>query len=224
MIEFEHLGKISFTEARARQEAVLKACLADELRGGVIFCEHPPTLTLGKRTKEEHLLQNISEFKKRGIEVLNVDRGGSVTFHGPGQLMIYPVLNIRHLGLKRFVRRGLEALAEYSSNFGVLAEADLEQAGVWIKESSGSRKKIASVGLRIVHAFSNHGFSLQLGGDLAVFQDIQACGCKLACMTSLEAESGQFINFEETAGFLEDLLLQAWSKPKAEQKRVINTS
>lgn len=180
---FEHAGLLPFSEGRALQQR-----LVDERRQGargdtILFCEHPATFSCGRRTSEhERALLPRTE----AIEIVDADRGGSITYHGPGQLVIYPVIDLRalHLGVRSFVERGLEAISVCLKSYDICAHHLLDPAGVWVK-NDGRQLKIASVGLRIDRGITQHGFSLNVNLDLAPFREFTPCSLSDVEMTSI---------------------------------------
>ena len=201
---FEHAGLLPFAEGRALQQR-----LVDERRHGtrgdtILFCEHPATFSCGRRTSEREraLLPRRAE-----IAIVDADRGGSITYHGPGQLVIYPVIDLRarHLGVRSFVERGLQVLSECLKSYTIDAYPLLDPAGVWVK-SDGRQLKIASVGLRIDRGITQHGFSLNVNLDLAPFREFTPCSLNDVEMTSIEtllADSSPTIS--EVTGTLQEL-------------------
>lgn len=169
----------------------LQQRIADEVRAGadpaLVLLEHPPTYTLGVRGKPEHLLLAEAAFAALGAEVHRTDRGGDVTFHGPGQIVAYPVLDIRAMGIGpvQYVR-SLEALViETLSRFGIVAASSPRNPGVWVGDA-----KIAAIGVRVGRGVTTHGFALNVNTDLSYFQHIIPCGLAGAGVTSMRALTG----------------------------------
>lgn len=195
-------GLLDFAQARSLQSEHRDAILRGESEGVVLLCEHPKTLSAGKRTKEDDLPADLKVWCENGAQFVRTDRGGSATLHLPGQLVLYPTFNLRHLGLgvKRFVSLGLEALTKCVQNLGVqAAAARLDPAGVWVED-----RKIASVGLRIERGVSMHGFSLNVACELDEFRSFSPCGIAACPVTSVVEEGG---------GPLDDLahhMTQSW--------------
>lgn len=175
MLQFTNLGTIEFLQARTIQEKAMWSRIRGECLDTIFFCEHPATLSLGKRTQLKDLEQEESFFLGKGYQVVRASRGGSVTYHGPGQLVIYPVISLRarRLGVKDFVVCFLQALSEVVSQAGIESEVSVAPVGLLTK---GTRQKLAACGLQIVHGVTNHGFSLNVSCDLDGFQGIVPCG------------------------------------------------
>ncbi|NPB03244.1 MAG: lipoyl(octanoyl) transferase LipB [Thermotogae bacterium] len=181
-MRIEWLGLVPYTEAWELQ----KKLHTEVLSGGperILLLEHPPVITLGKSAKEKNLLLSPERLKERGIELFRVDRGGDVTYHGPGQLVGYLILRVS--SAKRLVAYVEEIIKTSLLKVTPMKFSKGPHAGVWI----GS-KKIASVGLAIKKGVSMHGFALNLTVDLAPFSLINPCGLPSSVMTTLEIETG----------------------------------
>jgi lipoate-protein ligase B len=182
---FQDLGLIEYSEALQRQKDAVHAVI----EGGaqtVFFCEHPTVLTLGRLGTEKNILVSCETLENTGVKVLRIDRGGEVTLHTPGQLVIYPVLNLNHFGrdLKSYLL-GLEQVAiDLLRDFGIVANGISGQRGVWV-----GTKKIASIGIGVRKWVSYHGMALNINTDLRHFKMIRPCGLDVE-MTSLEELTG----------------------------------
>lgn len=198
-----YLGRISFLEGRRIQEDLVQKRLAEQIPDTILFCEHPPTLSLGWRTKSEDANTSAEFWSARGVEMVRANRGGSATYHGPGQLVIYPVVSLRArgIGVKRFVQAGLNAIAGWLGEQGVRAVERYDAVGIWVPrpDGAGPGAKICSIGLKIEHGVTNHGFSVNVAGDLSVFRLFHPCGLREAAVTSVEAETGRRLILEEVA-------------------------
>lgn len=202
MLEFVTLGTIEFDQARTIQENALWSRIRGECLDKVFFCEHPPTLSLGKRTQQQDLHQEESFFLAKGYQIVRSDRGGSVTYHGPGQLVIYPVISLRarRLGVKDFVFRFLQALSNSVSQAGVETEISLAPVGLWTKSL---REKLGACGLQIVHGVTNHGFSLNVSCDLGGFDGFLPCGEGALGVSSIFRQTDKnHISFDQICGFV----------------------
>lgn len=199
-MNFEILGLISFAEASAAQEQRAKERSAGSIDDLIIFCELEPVITLGVSTRPEHWLplkQNPSLGK---LPIVQTDRGGSVTYHGPGQLIIYPVISLRErrMGVRTFISTCLEVISDFARSAGVDARPELSPAGVWV-----GPKKIASTGLRITEGVTRHGFAVNLGGDLEIFKKFSPCGLEGSCISSILELTGRNITFTEGYSMLQ---------------------
>ena len=170
--------------------------------------EHPSVYTAGKRTQE-------FEKPSDGTPVINVDRGGRITWHGPGQLIGYPIIKLlKPTELVGFVRTLEGALIKVCDGFGLNAVRIDDRSGVWISDSRGDRK-IAAIGIRVASGVTMHGFALNVSPDLAAFSQIVPCGIDDASVTSMAIELGRPIDIAEVAPFVEKYLLEALSKVSA---------
>jgi lipoyl(octanoyl) transferase len=184
-----HAGRLEFGEAWELQRS-----LAAEVRGGappVLFLlEHPPVFTLGRNADPSNLLN------PGDIPVRRIDRGGDVTWHGPGQLIAYPILALRErrLGVRGHVEALERAIVGTAADFGVAAAPRDGCVGVWT-----ARGKLASIGIRVAGGVTLHGAALNADPDLASFARINPCGVKAATVTSLALESGRKISLDDVA-------------------------
>lgn len=179
------LGKTNYLQAREIQNDLVSKRKNNLIKDTLILTEHPPTLTLGKRLNIS--AQDFTIWKEHGVEVFQTDRGGELTFHAPGQLILYPVINLRDrkLGVVNFVQCFFTIISEGLSQYGMEAKCKLEPAGLWVKDA-----KIGSVGLRIEKGVTNHGFSLNLSCSLKPFSLFPVCGQENAKLTSVLEQTG----------------------------------
>jgi lipoyl(octanoyl) transferase len=193
--------------------------IADEVPDTVILLEHPPVFTGGRRAKPEHLVWNQNEAADRGVEVHHIDRGGSFTFHGPGQLVGYPVL---HLGSRpdagRYLRKLEEAVIRTGTDLGLnLYRRDDVQTGVFSGDD-----KVCAIGVRLMRTrVTLHGFAINCDTDLSWFEGIVACGLPDNGVTSLSALTGRTVTVEEVQplvrhhiGNVFDLVYEATPDPE----------
>src|SRR3954454_6293336 len=173
-----HLARVDSTQAAALQERLRARVRAGELPETMLLLEHPPVYTVGRRTAETDL-----PAAPRGIEVLQTPRGGQLTYHGPGQLVGYPIMRVGQV--PEFVLTMEQAIVAALGDAGLEAGTRLghRHVGVWVGE-----RKIASVGVHISHGVSAHGFAVNVENDLAPFGWVVACGLPEVRMTSLQAE------------------------------------
>jgi len=180
------LGLAPYRETVALQGRLRARVLSRSLAGYILFLEHPPTITLGHSLRGDEgrsaLRTGLSELERAGIAVVEVDRGGKATYHGPGQLVCYPVVSLKelHLGVKRYVGRLMEVVVEGLSELGVAAELDPSYPGVWCQGA-----KLAAVGIRVEERVTTHGFAVNVAPDLAAFRHIVPCGISDRPVTSL---------------------------------------
>jgi lipoate-protein ligase B len=200
----ERLGVMDYARALDFQRAVAKARIAGEIPEDVLLLlEHPPVVTLGRSSKEAHLLASPALLAARGVELHEVERGGDVTFHGPGQLVGYPIIDLtRHKkDLHWFLRQVEESLIVALATFGIAAERNPGLTGVWTQG-----RKIASIGVHARDWVTWHGFALNVSTDLSYFDLMVPCGIQAVTMTSIEKEIGRSVSMEE----VEDEVVKAY--------------
>lgn len=187
------LGRMSYREAYAIQLAV-----ADEVKSGgestLLFVEHPPVLTLGANFHEENLLLTRGDYQGRGIAVERTDRGGDVTFHGPNQLVIYPIFDVAQFGkdLHRWLRDLEQTMIVVLRELGLTGYRFPPNTGVWT-----AGKKVAAIGIKVSRWVSLHGIALNCDNDLTPFGLIVPCGIHGHGVTSLSAETGRRVTIED---------------------------
>ena len=185
----EHLGTMPYAEALEYQRAIARARISGEIPQDVLLLvEHPPVVTLGRASRDErYLLESPEHLASRGIELFEVERGGDVTFHGPGQLVGYPIIDLkRHRQDLHWYLRTLEAaLIEALAAFGIVAERNVGFTGVWTQG-----RKIASIGVHARNWVTWHGFALNVTTDLSYFDVMVPCGIEAVTMTSIARELG----------------------------------
>jgi len=194
-----HLGRVPYAEALQIQQQVVAARKQNQIADTLLLLEHPPVLTLGRNSNRSNILASDDLLRQRGIELHEINRGGDVTYHGPGQLVGYPIIDLRgdlpgkkgpHLGPVDFVRLLEEVLIRTCGNFGVLAQRISKRTGVWtIAGGSIQEKKVAAIGVHVSQGVTSHGFALNVTTDLRDFQWIVPCGIADREVTSLELEA-----------------------------------
>jgi lipoate-protein ligase B len=198
----ERLGVMDYARALDFQRAVAKARIAAEIPEDVLLLlEHPPVVTMGRSSKEAHLLASPALLAARGVELYEVERGGDVTFHGPGQLVGYPIIDLtRHKkDLHWFLRRVEESLIVALATFGIVAERNPGLTGVWTQG-----RKIASIGVHARDWVTWHGFALNVSTDLSYFDLMVPCGIQQVTMTSIEVEIGRRVSMGEVEAAVVD--------------------
>ncbi|MEO0080084.1 MAG: lipoyl(octanoyl) transferase LipB [candidate division WOR-3 bacterium] len=188
------LDRVEFGRALELQRAVWELRRNNEIPDTLILLEHPPVITLGRAARRENLLVSESELKRRGCGLYRTDRGGDITFHGPGQLVGYPIFSLREglAGVRHFVEALEETLIQALAQLGVRAQKRPGYVGVWVDE-----RKIASIGIAVRHGVSLHGFALNVTVDLSCFQLVRPCGLAGVVMTSVQQEGGRTVNVRE---------------------------
>lgn len=191
------LGRIPYAEALTLQRDLARRRQAGEVPDTLLLCEHPPVITLGRASKPEHLLASRHDLERMGVEVVAVERGGDVTYHGPGQLVGYPILDLRRHGqdLHRYLRLLEEVLIGTAAAFGVRAGRVAGKTGVWVGD-----RKLASIGIHVSRWVTWHGFAVNVTREsLDGFDLIVPCGLAGVTMTSLEGEAGRPVALREAA-------------------------
>lgn len=157
----------------------------------VLMVEHPPVYTLGRLGRIDSILRSREEISAAGIDIVQTERGGDITYHGPGQLVVYPIVNLRRrkLSVTDFVTMLEELMLQSASNSGVQATRDERNRGIWVGDN-----KIGSIGIRIRHGISFHGLALNVNLSLQPFTWIQPCGLTGVGVSSLEQESGTTVS------------------------------
>ena len=167
--------------------------------GWLLAVEHPPVYTLGKSGREANMLADEAMLRLRGAEFHRIDRGGDVTFHGPGQLVVYPILDLEKigLGLRDYIDRLEEAVIRTVASYGIAAGRIAGASGVWLGTEERSPRKICAIGVRSSRYVTMHGFALNVSTDLGWFELINPCGFTDRGATSLERETGRRVAMEE---------------------------
>jgi lipoyl(octanoyl) transferase len=193
------LGRVHYSEGLEIQRRVVAARKAGQIADTLLLLEHPPVLTLGRNSKRENVLATDELLRAKGVELHEINRGGDVTYHGPGQLVGYPIVDLRgdlpgkkgpHLGPVDFVRLLEEALIRTCGEFRVMAQRIKGRTGVWtLANGAIAEKKIAALGVHVSQGVTSHGFALNVTTDLRDFEWIVPCGIADREVTSLELES-----------------------------------
>jgi lipoyl(octanoyl) transferase len=198
-IHLLQLGRVSYSEGLRLQAEIVAARKAQQIGDTLLLLEHPPVLTLGRNATRANILATDELLARKGAEIHEVNRGGDVTYHGPGQLVGYPIFDLRgdlpgkrgpHLGPVDFVRRLEETLILTCKDFAVPAQRICKLTGVWtLAGGSIPEKKLAAIGIHVSQAVTSHGFALNVTTDLRDFDWIIPCGIADRAVTSLEIES-----------------------------------
>ena len=187
------LGRVGYRDAWDIQKVLAGARASGSIGDQLLLLEHPAVLTLGRGADDTHVLATPALLEARGIELLRVERGGEVTYHGPGQLVAYPIVRLadRDLLLRPFVRALEAALVETCAAFGVAAERREGHPGCWVDAEGPRPRKIGALGIRIERGTSYHGIALNVDVDLADFGLIDPCGMPGLDSTSIAREAGR---------------------------------
>ena len=186
-IEWQALGRVHYGEAFSFQEMLRVRRISGEIADRILLLEHPPVITMGRRDCSGDILSHPNELREAGIEVVKTNRGGRATYHGPGQLMGYLILSLDGLrmGIRDLVNRVEEICLATLADFGVSAGRDEENPGLWV-----GRNKVVAIGMNVSRGVTQHGFAMNVGGDLGAYRHIVACGLAGRGVTSIEREIG----------------------------------
>ena len=208
---FRDLGSVEYGKAWEYQEMLLqqntgiksaraKGEHSEETRHHLLFCEHPPVFTLGKSGKAEHILVSQEELARRNIAFYPTNRGGDITFHGPEQVVGYPILDLEKFftDIGRYLRGLEEVIILTLSDYGIKGERSQGETGVWINPENKLRaRKICAMGVRCSRWITMHGFALNVNTDLDYFNLIIPCGIQGKQVTSIQRELGQSVSLKE---------------------------
>lgn len=215
-------GIVPYAEAWKQQTDLFNTLVQAKLLGReyvnhIVLCGHPHVYTLGRSGKEGNMLLNMEQLHQLGAELFHIDRGGDITYHGPGQLVCYPILNLEDfsLGLKEYVHLLEEAVIRVCASYGLVAGRVEKATGVWLEGDTLKARKICAIGVRSSHYVTMHGLALNVNTDLRYFSYIHPCGFIDKGVTSLQAELGYEIPMDEVklrlSGELKSLLRTAVS-------------
>lgn len=180
------LGRVDYPAAWSWQRELFLARLDGDVDDTLMLLEHPHTYTLGRRATEEDVVYDPAERVARGISMYNVDRGGRATYHGPGQLVGYPILALgERYDVVSYLRKLEEALLRTAAELGVDATRDPEHTGVWV-----GKNKLGAIGVKITRGITMHGFAFNVSTNLSMFEGIVPCGIRDRWVTSIQHETG----------------------------------
>lgn len=200
----EDWGMVPYAEAWERQRTYFDAVVEAKQQGRphpdrLILVEHPPVYTLGRSGKDGNMLLSEAQLQAIGATLYHIDRGGDITFHGPGQLVAYPILNLEHydLGLKAYIHLLEEAVIRTCAAYGVRGDRVEGATGVWLDVGTPRERKICAIGVRSSHFVTMHGLALNVNTDLNFFRYIHPCGFIDKGVTSLAVEVGRPVEMAE---------------------------
>ena len=199
-----NLGLIDYQEAWDFQEKLFKQLMDAKLAGVptpnyLLFCEHPHVFTLGKSGSVNNLLINNLQLREKKVSFVKTNRGGDITYHGPGQIVGYPILDLENfgLGIRDYVGLLEESIINVLSGFNLKGERLSGATGVWLNpETPGKARKISAIGVKASRFITMHGFAFNVNTDLKFFNFINPCGFTDKTVTSLQKELGKEMNFE----------------------------
>jgi lipoyl(octanoyl) transferase len=195
------LGLIGYAEAYALQKRVVAARKADAIGDVLLLCEHTPVITQGRNGKREHLLVSENMLRQRNVEFYETSRGGDITYHGPGQLVGYPILNLGAIrkDVVWYVRMLEEVMIRTTTEFGMEAYRIEGKTGIWVAVASGVEEKLGAIGVHISRWVTSHGLAYNVSTDLRNFDLIVPCGIAGRKAASLEKLLERAVNLKEVA-------------------------
>lgn len=214
-VYFQDLGKRAYKSVwdlqeqllkeKVTQKAALRAALGENaslspIRHELLFVEHSPVYTLGKSGKEEHILISSNDMADQGIEYFHINRGGDITFHGPGQIVGYPIFDLEQFStdLGWYLRSLEEVIIRVMAEYGLEGQRSKGETGVWLDTDDPSRaRKICAMGIKCSRWITMHGFAFNVNTDLRYFNNIVPCGIADKAVTSLQQELGRELDMEE---------------------------
>jgi lipoyl(octanoyl) transferase len=190
-------GRISYADGLELQSKLVTARQAGEIPDTLLLLEHEPVFTLGRNARRENVLSTDHALRARGFEIFETGRGGDVTYHGPGQLVAYPILDLSpdRRDVHRYVRDLEEVMVRTCGDYGIAAERVAGLTGTWV-----GREKIGAIGVRIARWVTSHGFAFNVGTDLSAFALIVPCGIRDRGVTSLERLLGRQVPLDDVMG------------------------
>lgn len=233
-IIFRDLGLIDYKQAWVYQENLLNEIVLQKRSPSYshdaevqtpnyfLICQHPHVYTLGKSGKEEHLLINRDELNKNQATFYKINRGGDITYHGPGQIVGYPILNLDYFfnDIHKYMRFLEEVIILTIAEYGIAGKRVEKLTGVWIDDTNDAKRirKICAFGVRCSRWVTMHGFALNVNTDLNYFSNIVPCGIQDKAVTSMEKELGKKLDFEEVKQKLKNNFSKVFSVRFAEEK------
>ena len=196
-----NLGRTRYADAWKLQQEVWTLRHANSIQDVLLFTEHEHVYTLGKSTDDNHLLATEGELKISGTEVFHTDRGGDITYHGPGQIVGYPIIDLHNyfLDIHRYLRSLEEVIIRALAAFGILGQREKDMTGVWV-----NNEKIAAIGVKVSRWVTMHGFALNVNTDLSKFDRIIPCGIFHKGVTSMQRTMGRDVSIESVQNALVD--------------------
>ena len=196
LVKVQELGVVDYLSAWEMQKQIAEEVLTGKIENTLLLLQHPSVYTAGRRTQ-------LSDRPLDNTPVIDVDRGGKITWHGVGQLVGYPIIKLKNSAdVVGFVRELENVLIQVCGEFGITAQRYCERSGVWVRDEMGDRK-IAAIGLRVAKGVSTHGFALNVNPDLSAYLKIIPCGIPDAKVTSLSAELGVQVTIEQVMPVLQ---------------------
>ena len=214
-VVFKDLGLINYQEAWDLQKKYFNELLNAKKTGNqhfnqyILYCEHSHVFTLGKSGNSTNLLVNDAILKERGIDFYQIDRGGDITYHGPGQLVVYPIIDLDNYGIntREYVYRLEDAVIKTLEEFSISAVRLNGAAGIWLNSNGADiQRKICAIGIKSSHRITMHGIALNVNTDLSYFGLMNPCGFTDKGTTSMEKEKGRIVELNQVKAVLTKML------------------
>lgn len=216
---FKQLGLIDYKEAWDFQEEIFQNTIAEKIkiRNGetdlqtknyLLFCQHPHVFTLGKSGSEDNLLLNDNQLTEKNANFYKINRGGDITYHGPGQLVAYPIFDLDHFfsDIHKYLRFLEQAVIDTLSEYSIQSDRVDGLTGVWIEGDTPRARKICALGVKSSRWVTMHGIGFNINSDLSYFSHIIPCGIDDKAVTSMQKELGRELDFEEVSQVLKEKL------------------
>jgi len=216
---FKQLGLIDYKEAWDFQEEIFQNTIAEKIRirngetdiitkNYLLFCQHPHVFTLGKSGSEDNLLLNESGLADNNANFYKINRGGDITYHGPGQLVAYPIFDLDHFfsDIHKYLRFLEQAVIDTLSEYNIVSDRVEGLTGVWIEGDTPRARKICALGVKSSRWVTMHGIGFNINSDLSYFSHIIPCGIDDKAVTSMQKELGRELDFEEVSQVLKEKL------------------
>jgi lipoyl(octanoyl) transferase len=214
------LGLLSWSDAYALQQRIVAARKAGAIDDVLLFCEHPHVLTLGRNASQKNLLASENVLRQKSVELRETNRGGDITYHGPGQIVGYPILNLIRRDVHWYVRTLEEAMIRASADFGITAYRIPGKTGIWVQPPGNiPEEKLAAIGVHISRWVTSHGFAFNVSTDLRYFDLIIPCGIADRKATSLEKLLHRNVALDEAKPRLVHYLSELFSLTPKEVSR-----
>lgn len=206
-IHYEDLGLIDYNKAWDLQKETLQKVISGEMPDTLYLLEHPNTYTLGKGADEKNLVADKNFLESNEIQVVRIDRGGDITYHGPGQLVGYPIINLNGVNKnsRRYIESIEEAIIKTCRYYGVEAGRNPDHTGVWIDD-----RKICAIGIKLTRWVTSHGFAFNVNTDMNIFNGIIPCGITDKAVTSLEKEAGRKFDMPEMKEVVKNFIVEVF--------------
>ena len=216
-VHYQHLGLVDYKEAWDYQEKLFRSTVDQKIkvRNGdsdkatknyILFCEHPHVFTLGKSGDKENLLLNEQALADNNATYYEINRGGDITYHGPGQLVVYPIFDLDHFfsDIHKYLRFLEESVIETLAHYGISSGRVDGLTGVWIDGDKPTARKICAIGVKSSRWVTMHGIGFNVNSDLSYFSHIIPCGIQDKAVTSLERELGRTLDMQEVSSVLKE--------------------